>query len=194
MNAQESRHYIATEAAKLLAQQQILDYGWARNKAADAVGIHGERFLPDFAQIEAALTEYLELFHPQHNAAEELQRKSLELMNLLLPFQPHLSGALSRGIAARHAAITLYLYADSPKEVVFSLIDLNASYESLDVRLTFQRGKEERRPAFRINFDGSEFVLVVLRLQERRHPPIDPVTGNTERGLDVQALQMLIES
>jgi len=193
MNAQETRRYIAAEAAKLLAQQQTLDYGWARRKAAQSAGAQGERKLPDFAQIEASLTEYLELFHPQHNYLQQLQAKSLKLMQLLSLFQPHLSGALSRGIALRFASVTLYLFADSAKEVLFSLIDLGSNFESLDVKLSFQRGKEESRPAFRINFDDTEFVLIVLQPGERRHPPIDPVTGRAERGVDFEALQMMVE-
>ncbi len=193
MNAEETRHYIATEAAKLLAQQQILDYGWARHKAAQSAGLQGERNLPDFAHIEVALTEYLELFYPQRNDLQQLQTKSLKLMQLLSAFQPHLSGALSRGVALRFATITLYLYADSAKEVLFSLMDLGANFESLDVKLGFQRGKEESRPAFRINFDGTEFVLVVLQPGEQRHPPIDPVTGKSERGIGIETLQRRVE-
>ncbi len=192
MNTQEMRLYIAAEAAKLLAQQQTLDYAWARQKAAQSAGVHGERNLPDFAQIEASLGEYLELFHPQHDYQRQLQAKSLKLMRLLLGFQPHLSGALSRGIAARFATVTLYLYADSAKDVLFSLMDLNANFESLDVKMSFQRGKEESRPAFHINFDGTEYVLIVLQPGEHRHPPIDPVTGKSERGLDMEALQKIV--
>jgi len=193
MNAQETRRYIATEAAKLLAQQQTLDYGWARHKAAHSAGVQGERNLPDFAQIEASLTEYLELFHPQRNELQKLRTKSLKLMQLLPAFQPHLSGALSRGIAVRFATVTLYLYADSAKDVLFSLMDLSANFESLDVKLSFQRGREESRPAFRINFDGTEYVLVVLQPGEYRHPPIDPVTGKRERGMGMDALQRMVE-
>jgi len=193
MNTQETRHYIAAEAAKLLAEQQTLDYGWARHKAAQSAGVRGERNLPDFAQIEASLTEYLELFHPQRNYLQQLQAKSLKLMKLLSAFQPHLSGALSRGIAVRFAAVTLYLYADSAKDVLFSLMDLGAHFESLDVKLSFQRGSEESRPAFRINFDDTEYVLVVLQPGEHRHPPIDPVTGKAERGLDMKALHRMAE-
>ncbi len=193
MNAQETRRYIAAEAAKLLAQQQTLDYGWARHKAALSTGVQGERNLPDFAQIEASLTEYLELFHPRRNDLQQLQRKSLKLMQLLSAFQPHLSGALSRGIAARFATVTLYLYAESAKDVVFSLMDLSANFESLDVKLSFQRGAEESRPAFRINFDDTEYVLVVLQPGEQRHPPIDPVTGKAERGVSLEALQKMVE-
>lgn len=193
MNTEEMRHYIAAEAAKLLAQQQTLDYAWARHKAAQSAGVRGERNLPDFAQIENALSDYLELFHPQHNEARQLQAKSLKLMQLLTTFQPHLSGALSRGITARFAVISIYLYADSAKDVLFSLMDLSANYESLDVKLRFQRGQEESRPAFGINFDGSEFVLIVLQPGEQRHPPIDPVSGKAERGLDMDALQIIVE-
>jgi hypothetical protein len=193
MNAEETRRYIAAEAAKLLAQQQTLDYGWARHKAAQSAVVRGERYLPDFAQIEASLTEYLELFHPQRNDLQQLQAKSLKLMQLLSAFQPHLSGALSRQITVRFATVTLYLYADSAKDVLFSLMDLNAHFESLDVKLSFQRGTEESRPAFRINFDGAEYVLVVLQPAEQRHPPIDPVTRRSERGLSLGALQKMVE-
>ena len=192
MNAQETRHYIAAEAAKLLAQQQTLDYGWARHKAAQSAGVQGARNLPDFAHIEASLTNYLELFHPQRNDLQQLQTKSLKLMQLLSAFQPHLSGALSRGVAVRFASVTLYLYADSAKDVVFSLMDLSANFESLDVKLSFQRGTEESRPAFRINFDDTEYVLVALQPGDQRHPPIDPVTGKAERGVELKALQRMV--
>ena len=193
MNAQETRLYIAAEAAKLLAEQQTLDYGWARHKAAQSSGVRGERNLPDFALIEASLTDYLELFHPQRNSLQQLQTRSLKLMKLLSAFHPHLSGALSRGIAVRFATVTLYLYADSAKDVLFRLMDLSANFESLDVKLSFQRGTEESRPAFRINFDDTEYVLVVLQPGEQRHPPIDPVTGKAERGVGVEALLKMVE-
>ena len=193
MNAQETRRFIAAEAAKLLAQQQTLDYAWARHKAAQSGGVRGERNLPDFALIEASLTEYLQLFHPGRNDLQQLQTKTLKLMELLSAFQPHLCGPLSRGIAVRFATVSLYLYTDSAKDVLFRLMDLNANSESLDVKLNFQRGAEEKRPAFRINFDGTEYVLMVLQPGDQRHPPTDPVTGKAERGLNLEALQRMVE-
>ncbi len=193
MNPQETRRYIAAEAAKLLAQQQTLDYAWARHKVAQSSGVQGERNLPDFALIEASLTDYLELFHPQRNSLLQLQTKSLKLMKLLSVFQPHLCGPLSRGIAVRFATVSLYLYTDSAKDVLFRLMDLNANFESLDVKLSFQRGTEESRPAFRINFEDTEYVLMVLRPGDQRHPPTDQVTGKAERGVSLEALQKMIE-
>jgi hypothetical protein len=189
MNSHERRHLIAAAAAKLLAQQQILDYAWARHKAAEAAGVHGDRNLPDFAQIEASLNDYLELFNPQHGYLRELRQRSLELMRMLAQFQPHLNGALARGIALRNATNTIYLYTDSAKDVLFTLMELSAHYESHDVRLSFQRGREESRPAFRIHFEGTAYLLVVLRADDRRHPPIDAVTGRAERGIDMATLQ-----
>ncbi|MEA3303276.1 MAG: hypothetical protein U9Q75_08395 [Pseudomonadota bacterium] len=193
MNTEETRRFIAAEAAKLLAQQQTLDYAWARHKAAQSAGVRGERNLPDFALIEASLTSYLELFHPGRNDLQQLQTKSLKLMELLSAFQPHLCGPLTRGIAVRFASVSLYLYSDSAKDVLFRLMDLNANFESLDVKLSFQRGTEESRPAFRINFDDTEYVLMVLQPGDQRHPPTDPVTGKADRGLSLKALQKMIE-
>ena len=193
MNPQETRRFIAAEAAKLLTEQQTLNYAWARHKAAQSSGVRGERNLPDFALIEASLIEYLELFHPRHNYVQQLQTKTLRLMQLLSAFQPHLCGPLSRGIAVRFASVTLYLYTDSAKEVLFRLMDLNANSESLDVKLNFQRGVEQSRPAFRIDFDDTEYILIVLQPGDQRHPPLDQVTGKAERGVDVEALQRMVE-
>ena len=77
------KHQIAEEAARLLAEHGVVDYGWARHKAAQRLGLKRERDLPDLATVEEAFRSYQQLFRPQDSACIETQRKAaIGLMGL----------------------------------------------------------------------------------------------------------------
>lgn len=186
----EEKQKIAVEAARLLAGQGVLDYRWARAKAAEQLGVTGGRNLPELSQVEVAFSEYQQLFRPQDRECLILQRRAIiEVMKLFSAFSSRLVGPVSRNICAPNAAIRIHLFADSAKEVLFVLFDEGISYRSHDVTISPKSGVRESYPAFEIEHDAALVEIVVLPLSAIHHPPIDAVTGKVERGVSLEQLE-----
>ena len=126
---------IAAAAARWIAEEGC-DYATAKRRArrevlGESAGAGGA--MPDNVLVEAELRRYLRLFAADRQPAQLAALRGLALlwMRRLLPFNPHLVGAVLNGTATAHSGIHLNLYADSAKDVEIFL--LNAS-QPFDVR------------------------------------------------------------
>ena len=89
------RGRIAHLAARMIAEDGISDYGLAKRKAARQAGAPDSRNLPTNLEIEDALRAYQALYQADEQP-ERLQQSApdwrCEMMRLLEPFNPHLTG------------------------------------------------------------------------------------------------------
>ena len=124
------RTRIASAAARLMAEDGIADFDLAKRKAARSLGLPETAELPDSAEVEAELRVYQRLFQGSDHDAEldYLRRKAIELMAVLSPFRPYLTGAVLDGTAGAHAEIDLQLFVDSSKEVEIFLLNQQIDY------------------------------------------------------------------
>lgn len=126
-----ARREIAAHAARLIADGG-LDYASAKQRAARDLfqGRAPRGAMPDNDAIDAALLEHLTLFDDDHPArVAALRALALDLMERLERFQPLVTGAAWKGIAAEHAPLHLQLFADNAKEVEYWLLDQRVDYE-----------------------------------------------------------------
>lgn len=180
---------IVAEATRLLAEHQTLDYSWARRKAAENLGIKAnEKQLPGLAEIEAAVVEHQQIFSQQAPLVAERLQAASELLQQFGKFSPRLVGPLARGVTAGNAVMTIHCFAEAAKIVLFDIMDAGIRAESGDVTVTTSRRKREERPAFSFFYREHEVLVIVLGLDEYRHPPLDPVTEKPAYGLDADAL------
>ena len=125
------RREIAALAARMIAEDGISDYGFAKRKAARQLGAVNADELPNNAEIEAEVRNYLALFQDEEH--QERQQAMLaaaaEVMRELAPFRPYLTGAVLNGTAGEHDDIHLQLFADSAKEVEIYLLNRNVNIE-----------------------------------------------------------------
>lgn len=123
-------HEIAAAAASSVVEDG-LDYGAAKRRAVDALGLPGRTPLPSNEQVEMAVREHLRLFHADTQPQElrALRRLALPWMQRLAAFRPHLSGAVWRGTATRQNDIRLELFCDDPKSAEIWLLDQNLRYD-----------------------------------------------------------------
>ena len=71
------RRALAQEAARIMAEHGIDDYGFAKRKAAERLGVGEHAVLPKNSEVEAALIEYQRLFAPDSHAHSlEHQRRA----------------------------------------------------------------------------------------------------------------------
>lgn len=130
------RRNIAALAARLMAEDGIADYGLAKRKAARQLGAPETEALPTNAEIEAELRSYQSLYqgNEQRDRIRELRQAATEVMRLLEPFRPYLTGPVLDGTAGRYAEIELEAFPDSSKEVEIYLLNKNISFEQNEPR------------------------------------------------------------
>ncbi|HWV17119.1 MAG TPA: hypothetical protein VNZ68_00920 [Rhodocyclaceae bacterium] len=172
------RQTIASYAARLMAEEGIDDYGFAKRKAARALGASESEALPGNDEVEAELRTYQALFqeeeHPER--LRELRSTALEVMDLLAPYRPYLTGAVLDGTAGRYAEIELELFADSSKEVEIDLLSRDISYENMAIRNNQPHSPESR---LRLDWDETPIILSVFPISAERHLKRNPHTGRS---------------
>lgn len=125
---------IAAVAARAVVEEG-LDFGTAKRRAAQQLGLSPRQGLPDHEAMEQAVLEYIAIFCPESQAQElsVLRSIALDWMQRLARFQPHLGGAVWRGTATRHSDIYLQLFCEDAKIAEITLIDLGVRFQASQV-------------------------------------------------------------
>lgn len=130
-HSQAQRARIASAAARLMAESGTTDFDLAKRKAARSLSLPESTEMPDSSEIEAELRVYQRLF--QGSAHDQtlgyFRRKAVDLMTILQPFRPYLTGSVLDGTAGTHAEIDLQLFVDSSKEVEIFLLNQHMDYQ-----------------------------------------------------------------
>ena len=92
------RARIAHLAARMMVEDGIEDHAAAKRKAARQAGVSDRRQLPGNDEIDAALREYRDIYHPNAHREQltELREIAVRAMTLLDQFNPHLVGKIGR--------------------------------------------------------------------------------------------------
>jgi len=130
------RRNIAALAARLMAEDGIADFGLAKRKAARQLGAQETEALPNNAEVEAELRAYQAIYQEdeQRERLLDLRRTAVEVMRLLEPFRPYLTGPVLDGTAGRYAEIELEAFPDSGKEVEIYLLNRGIRFEQNEPR------------------------------------------------------------
>ena len=114
---------VAQETARIIVNQGIRDFGLAKKKAAERLGLRDRGSLPGNAEIEQAVSEHLQLFagdsHP--DLLQTMRQAALSAMEMLAPFTPRLVGPVLNGTADANSAVNLHVFADSAESVAHAL-------------------------------------------------------------------------
>lgn len=163
------RERLAYRAARIMAQDGIDDFGFAKRKAARLEGVPDTRHLPANEEIERELKIQRELYqrdeHPE--ILLELRKEALGAMRLLKPFSPWLIGPVATGTAGKHSEIRLQLFADSAKEVEIFLINQNVRYQADEVKVSVGDGWQ-LRPRLKFCLNAAPIVATILLPHESR--------------------------
>jgi predicted nucleotidyltransferase len=166
MKTSEMRRRIAHEAARMIAEDGGMDYGFAKRKAARQLGAPDSRHLPDNREIEEALRSYQALYQnqEQQDRLSMLRQVAVEYMELLEDFDPHLTGAVLSGTAGRHSEIDLQLFTDSSKELEFFLMGRQLAYRHSETRTDGQY-----YPRYSLEDPRAAVELTIYPAAELRH-------------------------
>jgi len=185
---------VAQEAARIIVNQGIRDYGLAKKKAAERLGFTTRGSLPGNAEIERAVGEHLQIFAGESHAdwLRSLRLAALSAMELLSSFAPRLVGPVLHGTADMNAAVNLHVFADSPESVAYSLQDRGINYRAYERRLKSRRDRTETYAGYEFHHGEAAVQATVFPVDGIRQAPISPVDGRPMKRADARALRELL--
>lgn len=172
------RQRLAEEAARLMIEHGIGDFGLAKRKAAERFAVGNAGVLPSNQQIEACLAERQRIFAPDlhKDRVGWLRRLAASLMESLEPFEPRLVGPVLAGTATVNSIIELHLFCDSPEVVAAALESRGYKLGDCERRYRFKPREVGRSvPGFRFAVDGAEVWAMVFPENGLRQAPLSPV-------------------
>lgn len=195
---QQLRQLIAQQAARMMAEEGIADYAFAKRKASRQLGAGDVNCMPTNAEIE----EEIRLYHDIYNSEEQpenlrqLRADALTVMQLLQRFNPHLTGAVLDGTAGKYAETQIHLFADSLKEVEMFLLNQQVPYETDEksYRVSGDRKNEHRKkvPVLTLHGPNGLIRLSVFDADDIRMPAKSPVNGHAGQRINAEALALLL--
>ncbi|MGD8642923.1 MAG: hypothetical protein PVI15_01465 [Chromatiales bacterium] len=188
------RSLITETAARIILDEGLDDFGAAKRKAAERLGVAAGRNLPRNADIEQAVLERQRLFATERDRSRlvELRRAAVEAMRLLRGFEPRLVGSVLRGTAHTHSDVNLHLFTDAVEEVVFRLIEAGIPHHMAERRMRGWSGAHEARPAIRFVAGDIQIEAVVFPYDGLRQAPPSPVDGRPTPRASLRELESLL--
>ncbi len=177
------RGALAEEAARIMIEHGIDDYGFAKRKAAERMGVTDHAVLPKNTEIEEALASRQRLFAPDlhANGIAGMRRTAIDAMRLLAEFEPRLVGPVLAGTATPHSEIHLHLFADTPEAVLMTLMERGVRHRVAERRVKVLRGESQPFPSVHFTSGEHDVDAVVFPRDFIRQPPFSPVDGKPMR-------------
>ena len=203
-NQDHIRQMIAQQAARMMAEDGINDFAYAKKKAGKQLGVSEASVLPTNAEIE----EEIRLYHEIYNADEQplelekLRKAALITMQLFDRFNPHLTGSVLDGTAGKFAQTNIHLFADSAKEVEMFLLNMQIPFETSEksYRLSDKPSKDKKEkvrktvPVFTLETELGVQKLSVFDVDDLRIATKRTSDGGNAERADVADLQLLLNA
>jgi hypothetical protein len=201
-NLDQLRQSIAQEAARMIAEDGIHDFAYAKKKAGRQLGISDNSALPTNAEIENEVKLYHEIFNAEEQPIilTALRKAALATMQLLQHFNPQLTGTVLDGTAGKFSQTDIHLFADSEKEVEIFLLNQHIPYESSEktFRLSNKPSKDKKDrvrktvPTFTLETEHGLQKLSVFNIDDRRIATKRTSNGGNADRADITDLIALI--
>ncbi|HXH03328.1 MAG TPA: hypothetical protein VNN09_08410 [Candidatus Competibacteraceae bacterium] len=188
------RTLLAQECARIMAEEGVKDFGLAKRKAAERLGVTNHARMPGNDEIEQALLEYQRLFKSsrQPEQLRSLRLIAVQAMRFLQRFRPRLVGSVLHGSAGAHSDVNLHIFADTPEEVMLFLMEQGIPFESSQRRLRYGKGDPVTRPVLSFSADGVAIELTVFPPKAEREAPRSPVDGKPMKRAGLAAVEALL--
>ena len=201
-NSDHIRQMIAQQAARMMAEDGINDFAYAKKKAGKQLGVSEASVLPTNAEIE----EEIRLYHNIYNADEQplelakLRKAALMTMQLFERFNPHLTGSVLDGTAGKFSQTNIHLFADSAKDVEMFLLNQQIPFESSEksYRVPDKPSKDKKEkvrktvPVFTLETELGLQKLSVFDVDDMRVAVKRTVDGSNAERADISDLQALL--
>ncbi len=201
-NLQQLRQVIAQQAARMMAEDGISDFAYAKKKAGRQFTALDNLALPSNAEIEEELRLYNQLFlsEAQPENLLILRKNALFTMQLLEKFNPHLTGPVLDGTAGLGSVTYIHLFADSLKEVEMFLLNQGIPFETNEKSYRVSNeGKRDKKagpikkvPVFSLETEAGEIKLSVFDVDEIRVATRRAADGSNAERANISEVMALV--
>lgn len=194
MNAlSNSRIRAAKEAATLLYFGIEKEFKQAKLKAAKTLGVS---FLPSNLEVALELDRIAEESEGETRGKRlvQMRKEALKIMTFLREYEPILVGSVWRGTIRLSSDIDIYLFHDSPSEVLRVL--KKKGYCTKETRWVTETKKGKRETSFHIYIglpDNQLVELVVRGLEDKNQSRKCEIFGDEITGLKIAELERLLK-
>ncbi|MEE9332018.1 MAG: hypothetical protein V3U89_07285 [Methylophilaceae bacterium] len=200
-NQDQRRQLIAQQAARMMIEDGINDFSYAKRKAGRQLGLSENSGLPTNAEIEEEVILHHQLFNEeQPHELNMLRKAALATMQLFERFNPHLTGGVLEGVAGKNGLTNIHLFADSAKEVEIFLLSQQIPFESSEqaYRLSNRPSKDKKDkvrktvPVYTLETEYGLQKLSVFEYDDLRLATKRTGDGSHAGRADIDALRQLI--
>lgn len=184
---------LAAEAARIFVEEALTDYGQAKRRAAERLGLSARAGLPDNARIEAEVLAYLRLFGGTDHVSRLrlLRSTAVQAMRMLARFEPRLSGAVVSGAVHEAHRVQLHCFPDQPELVDVFLAERGLDSGDDEREYRYGDGRSERVPLARFEAGAVGVDLALFAPGQQRQAPLSPVTGRPAPRLTLAEAEQL---
>jgi len=188
------RQHIAQATARLIVQEGIHDYQLAKQKAAAQLGVADTKHLPSNSEIEEEIILYNRLFNDNAHTSNltRLRHVALKAMRLFEDFSPRLVGSVLSGTAPKYADVTLHVFANSPEEIAFFLLERDMPYELSERCYRLPQNPNACYPCYTFIAGEDCIMLIVFGVDDVRWSPPSP-DGKSIKRASIKAVEKLIK-
>ena len=203
-NQDQLRQLIAQQAARMMAEDGINDFAYAKKKAGKQLGVSENSVLPTNAEIEDEIRLYHEIYNADEQPLEleKLRQAALLTMQLFAKFNPHLTGSVLDGSAGKFSQTNIHLFADSAKDVEMFLLNQQIPFESSEksYRVSDKPSKDKKEkvrktvPVFTLETDLGLQKLSVFAVDDMRVATKRTGDGSNAERVDIAGVQAILNS
>jgi len=184
---------IAAEAARIYVEESLTDYGAAKRKAAERLGLSTRGGLPDNARVQAEVIAYQRLFGGADyvQRLKQMRAVAVQAMRLLAAFEPRLTGAAVTGAISDASRVQLHAFPAKAELVDVFLAErgLDAREDERDYR--YGDGRAESVPLARFEAEGIGIDVALFAPGDERRAPLSPADGKPARRLTLAQAEAL---
>lgn len=170
---------IAQEAARIFVEEALTDYGQAKRRAAERLGLPARSAMPDNARVEGEVLAYQRLFGGAGYVGRLrlLRQTAVQAMKLLADFEPRLSGAVVSGAISEAHRVQLHCFPDQAELVDVFLAERGFQVELDERDYRFGDGRVERVPLACFQADRIGIDVALFAPEQLRRAPLSPSNG-----------------
>jgi len=203
-NLDHLRQLIAQQAARMMAEDGVHDFAYAKKKAGRQLGVSENSVLPTNAEIEEEIRLYHEIFNADEQPLElaKLRKTALITMQMFERFNPHLTGSVLDGTASKFSQTNIHLFADSAKDVEIFLLSQQIPFDSSEksYRVSDKPSKDKKEkvrktvPVFTLETELGLQKISVFDVDDMRVAVKRTVDGSNAERADISDLQAILRT
>jgi len=184
---------LVREAARIFVEESLTDYGTAKRKAAERLGLGSRASLPDNARVQAEVIAYQRLFGGAAYA-QRLQRMRLtavQAMKLLSAFDPRLTGGVVTGAIGDAHRVQLHAFPDKAEMVDVFLSNRGFALQEDERDYRYSDGRIESVPLACFEAGDIGVDVALFEPGQERRAPLSPADGLPSRRLTLAQAEAL---